>query len=453
MILLIDIFQYALAFLLALGILVTFHEWGHYWVAKRLGVKIERFSVGFGNPIWSRKVGPDQTEFCIAPIPLGGYVKMLGDDDTDVPEHEAHRAFNRQSLKVRSAIVVAGPLANFILAILFYMLMYIVGVNGVKPVVGEVTEGGLADHIGLQNGHIIAAIDDEPMYAWKNVQQAILSHTLRDEEIQITVQDDKAREYVLYFDTRQLDIDEFAKQSLFDQLGFKPYQPPFPAKIARVSTDKPAALAGLQAGDEIIQIDGQPVDTWLAAAAFIQNSPDTALLVTVLRGAETLRFSVTPESVDGKGIIGIQAQSPVYPENYLVIERYGPLAAFSMGIQKTWDMTVLSLKMIKKMIVGDISLKNLSGPVTIAEFSGKTFQMGLVTYLSFLALVSLSLGIINLLPIPVLDGGHLFLYLIEWIKGGPLSEQSLFVFQRIGLVLLVLLMGLALFNDINRLLE
>jgi regulator of sigma E protease len=447
-----DFLQTILAFIITLGILITAHEWGHYWVAKRLDVKILKFSVGFGPALWQRRRGSDQTEFVVAAVPLGGYVRMLGEDDDEYDPAEAHRAFNRKPLKVRAAIVAAGPIANFIFAILAYMIMYMFGVSGVKPVVGEINPDSPAQRAGFVSGHIIESVNGTPVQRWESMIQATLQGLLENKHVDFLVRDDKQRRYTLALDLSSISLDDFGKSNLFEKIGFTPYRPIMRAEIHEVTPGGRAEQGGLRGGDIILECNGAPISTWQEWAEWIQNNPENDLHVRVQRGTEQLEFLVRPLAENGSGRLGVLAKSPSWPEEYLSLERYNPWQALLMGAQKTWDMSVLTLRMLGKMLMLEISTDNISGPISIAQYAGHSMDAGGVTFLSFLALISLSLGILNLLPIPMLDGGHLFLYLVEWAKGRPLSDAAQGFLQRIGLTLLLLLMGLAFFNDINRLL-
>jgi regulator of sigma E protease len=447
-----DFLQTILAFIITLGLLITAHEWGHYWVAKRLGVKILRFSIGFGPALWQRRLGPDHTEFVVAAVPLGGYVQMLGEQDDEYDPAEAHRAFNRKPLKVRAAIVAAGPIANFIFAILAYMAMYMFGVSGIKPVIGEVNPDSPAQRAGFQSGYIIDAVNDTPVQRWEAMIQATLTSVLQDKQAQISVRDAQHYQQTLYLDLSGVSLDDFSKTSLFDTLGFSPYRPQMGTEIHQVTPGGRADQGGMRAGDKILKCNGKEVKTWQEWAEFIHSHPEQDLEVEIQRGDDILTLVVRPAVEDGSGRLGVIAQSPSWPPEYLTLERYWPLQALWMGIEKTWDMCLLTLRMLGKMLILEVSSENISGPISIAQYAGHSMEAGGVTFLSFLALISLSLGILNLLPIPMLDGGHLFLYLIEWSKGSPVSDTAQAVLQRVGLTMLLLLMGLAIFNDINRLL-
>jgi regulator of sigma E protease len=437
--------QALLAFAVVIGILVTIHEFGHFWVAKKLGVKILRFSIGFGNPFWSRRFGKDKTEFAIAPIPLGGYVKMLDEREGEVAPEELHRAFNQQSLKVRTAIVFAGPLFNFLFAILAYTMMYMYGVTGMAALVGEVTPQSVAEQAGFNVGDQIIAVNGQPTLRWSSVIEASLQQMLDDkQELIYSVKNRQGYESNLRLNLGNLTVDDIAGGEFFQKFGMRPFRPPLPALIGEVTANSAAEQAGLKRGDKIIKLDNQEISDWTALVKYIIQRPEQDIRVEIERNHQQLSLILRPDNVSGKGRMGVYAP-------YFVTERYGVWKAFTQGIEKTWDMSVLTLRLMAKMLTLQISYEHISGPISIAQFAGQSAQLGIAIFLSFLGLVSVSLGVLNLLPIPLLDGGHLFLYLIEGIKGSPVSENTESVLQRVGLTLLIGLMGLAVFNDLGRL--
>jgi len=441
--------QTLLAFLVVIGILVTVHEFGHYWVAKRLGVKILKFSIGFGPSLWSHRLGKDNTEFAIAAIPLGGYVQMLDEREGNVSslnEEELSRAFNRQTLPVRTAIVAAGPLFNLIFAIIAYTMMYMIGVTGIKAWVAEVTPNGLAAQAGFRADDQIIAVNNVPTKRWESVLQATLQSLLDGKNnisYQVKNEQGYQQEIILNL-TDQLTIDDFAQGHFFDQIGMQPHRPPGPAILGTIIPDSAAEKAGLLAGDKIIALDDQPIEDWLAWAKYISERPDQAIKATIERKLNQFELTIIPENVNGTGRMGVYVP-------FWVQEKYPFWTALTKGIDKTWEISILTIQIMYKMLTLKVSTEHISGPITIAQFAGQSAQLGLSRFLSFLGLVSVSLGIINLLPIPMLDGGHLFLYLIEAIKGSPVTEQTELILQKIGLTLLLGLMGLAIFNDIGRL--
>jgi len=444
-----------LAFIALIGILVAVHEFGHAWTAHRLGVKVQRFSIGFGQTLWMRHLGPDDTEFVIAAIPLGGYVKMLDEREEEVPADELHRAFNRQSLKVRTAIVVAGPLFNLLFAILAYMLVYLFGVTGMKALVGEVIPHSIADRAGFQTGYQIIAVNGQATARWDSVIQTTLEQLLNEEYgLKYSVQTPTGNQYELSLDLQNFTIDDIAEKGFLDKLGMYPFRPAAPAQITEIVPDSAAQRANLQAGDKILAVDGETIKNWDEWADYISKRPNMEITASIERNQQTLTVLIKPDNYNGQGRMGVYGPRQFdIPEQYLITERYSLWQSLTKGVFTTWEMSVLSLRVMFKMLLLEISPKNISGVISIAEYAGKTVQLGFVAFLNFLGLVSVSLAVINLLPIPLLDGGHLLLYAIEGVKGSPLTETSEYLLQRIGLVLLLSLMGLAIFNDLTRLLN
>ncbi|MCK5524491.1 MAG: RIP metalloprotease RseP [Thiomargarita sp.] len=440
------IIQTLLAFIVVIGILVTVHEFGHYWVARHLDVKILRFSIGFGKPLWLRRFGKDQTEFVIAPFPLGGYVKMLGEQkDEEIAPEDLSRAFSRKPLWVRTAIVFAGPLFNFLFAIIAYTIMFMVGVTGMTALVGEVTPQSLAEQAGFRSGQQIIAINEQPAARWDSVMQATLQQLLDNkQELIYTVQDNPGHQHDIVLNLQGFTIDDLAQGQFFKKVGLRPYRSPWPALIGEVMPDHAAEKAGLQYGDKIIALDDKPISDWSSWAEYVNQRPGQDIHAEIERNGQRLKLILIPDNINGKGRMGVYAP-------YFTIERYNLWNSFTNGIEKTYDMSILTLRLMVKMLTLQVSYEHISGPISIAQFAGQSAQLGLAVFLSFLGLVSVSLGVINLLPIPLLDGGHLFLYSIEWVKGSPVTENTEFFLQRIGLALLLCLMGLAIFNDLERL--
>ena len=443
-----------LAFIVALAILISIHEFGHFWVARKLGVKVLRFSIGFGKPLWKKTGKVDNTEYVVAAIPLGGYVKMLDEREAPVAEAEQHRAFNRQNLKVRSAIVFAGPLFNFLFAIFAYWLVFVVGDTGMKPIVGDVIENSPAAEAGLLPGDRITAIGERQTATWENTVYALLASSIETEQVAVTVSD--AQDYPRSLQLDLADIDpENTDVSLLEQMGVTPFSPKLPAVIGEIVAGEAADRAGLKKSDKVIAVNQEPVESWSAWVDVIRKNPEQSLLVTIEREAALMDVTLIPKKTslgdETIGRIGAAAEIPEgFLEQYQAKVSYGPLVAVKLSVEKTWDFSVLTLNVLGKILIGDASVNNLSGPITIAQTAGKTASIGFIYFVKFLAIVSISLGVLNLLPIPVLDGGHLFFFLLEAIKGSPLSEGFIEFGQRIGLALLIALMGLAFYVDISR---
>ncbi|MBJ8368249.1 sigma E protease regulator RseP [Citrobacter cronae] len=441
------------AFIVALGVLITVHEFGHFWVARRCGVRVERFSIGFGKALWRRtdKLG---TEYVIALIPLGGYVKMLDERAEPVVPELRHYAFNNKTVGQRAAIIAAGPIANFLFAIFAYWLVFIIGVPGVRPVVGEITPNSIAAQAQIQPGTELKAVDGIETPDWDAVRLQLVSK-IGDEHTTLSVAQFGSNQR----QDKTLDLRHWAfepdKQDPVASLGIRPRGPQIESVLSEVQTNSAASKAGLQAGDRIVKVNGQPLTQWMMFVTLVRDNPDKPLALDIERQGSSLSLTLTPDSkqVNGKaeGFAGVVPKIIPLPDEYKTVRQYGPFSAIVEASDKTWQLMKLTVSMLGKLITGDVKLNNLSGPISIAQGAGMSAEFGVIYYLMFLALISVNLGIINLFPLPVLDGGHLLFLAIEKLKGGPVSERVQDFSYRIGSILLVLLMGLALFNDFSRL--
>lgn len=449
-----DLLHTLLSFLVALGVLITVHEFGHFWVARRLGVKVLRFSIGFGRPLW-RRVGGDGTEYVLAGIPLGGYVKMLDEREEAVDPAEAHLAFNRQVLWKRAAIVLAGPLFNLGFAILLYWGLLVVGETGSRALIGAVTPGSLAAEAGIEVGDELLQIGDRPTPTWEAAVFALMAESLEGEDLPVRVRDRDGDEQRLVLSGPGLAAlpDD---PGILGQIGLSPAQPPLPPRIGTLVPGEAAEQAGLRPGDLILSVAGEPVATWDAWVKQVRDHPGQSLSLRLERGGEELELDLTPRPVPGPdGEIGRVGAGVEVPEallaEYRAEVRLGPLDAAQVAVAKTFDMSWLMLKVMGRMLTGQASVENLSGPISIAESAGRSASHGVDYFIKFLAVVSISLGVLNLLPIPLLDGGHLLFFLVEAIKGSPLSESLQMLGQRVGVVLIAALMSLAFYVDLQRL--
>jgi regulator of sigma E protease len=440
--------------LVALGVLVTFHEFGHFWVARRCGVKVLRFSVGFGMPLlrWHDRKG---TEYVLAAIPLGGYVKMLDEREGEVPVEQLDQAFNRKTVYQRIAIVIAGPVANFLLAIVFFWFLAMLGSQQVRPVIGTVETGSLADKAGLSSGQEIVAIDGEPTSGWAAVNLQLVRRLGESGTVALQV-----REQGSTIDSpRQLVLDNWLKGAdepdPIKSLGIRPWRPALPPVLAELDPKGPAQAAGLKTGDRLLALDGQPLNDWQQVVDSVRLRPQAKISLRIERDGTQLDVPLTlaarGEGKAATGYLGAGVKGVDWPPEMLREVSFGPLAAVGEGARRTWTMSVLTLDSLRKMLFGELSVKNLSGPITIAKVAGASAQSGIGDFLNFLAYLSISLGVLNLLPIPVLDGGHLLFYLIEWARGRPLSDRVQGWGVQIGISLVVGVMLLALVNDLGRL--
>ncbi len=448
-----DLATTVLAFLVTVGILVVIHEYGHYLMARAMGVKILRFSVGFGKTVLLKRRGPDQTEWVLAAIPLGGYVKMADEREAPVDAIDRPRAFNNKSVAARIAIVLAGPMANFLLAPVLYWVLFIAGMPGDKPVMGDPIGNTPAAAAGLANGDVVTSVGGEAVSTWNDVRWLLLKEAVRREPTLIEVQADNGSHSAHSMDLSRLTKEDL-DGDLLGKLGMRPFRPPVAARLGRVVDASAAQRAGLAQGDVITAIDGASTASWGDFTAIVRASAGKPLVLDVQRGGQRLSIRATPEArKNGMGQLGVEPSQEV-SDAYAKLEttiRYGPVQAAGKSVAKVWDLSIFSVKMLGSMIVGDVSWKNLSGPLTIAEYAGQSARMGWITSVAFLALVSISLGVLNLLPIPLLDGGHLVYYFAEIVSGKPVSARIMEIGQRFGLALLVGLTFFAFYNDLNRL--
>jgi regulator of sigma E protease len=444
-----------LAFIVAIVVLVAFHEYGHYLVARLCGVKVLRFSIGFGKILYIKKFAGGETEWVISAIPLGGYVKMLDEREGEVKPEDLPRAFNRQPVLRRMAIVAAGPLANLLLAILFYWGLFIYGVPGLKPVIGDIAPGTPAAVAQLHAQETIVSINGTDTPSWQEVRWVLLDTVLQGggANLEIRTPQGEVMQRVLDINTltaADLDSDFVGK------LGLQPYQPVVRPVIGKLVDGGVAQYAGLKVDDTILSANGVPIADWDAWVEMVRSHSASLLHLEIKREGHLMTLDLTPAVVtEGKNQVGKIGAAPKIDQHEfdaLMTEvRYPPIKALGQAVRKTWETAVVSLQMMGRMIVGQVSLKNLSGPVTIADYAGQSAHMGLGAYLSFLALISISLGVLNLLPVPLLDGGHLLYYTVEMIKGSPVPEKLWDAGQKVGIALLFTLMALALFNDFSRL--
>ncbi len=443
-------------FIVAIGLLVAFHEYGHFWVARKLGVKILRFSVGFGRVIWSFQKNAQATEYVISAVPLGGYVKMLDEREGPVEKQDLPFAFNQQPLLSRVLIVLAGPVFNLLLAVILFWWVFVIGEIGIRPVLGPVEPDTLAAQAGFEEGEEIVAVNGKKTPTWTEVLSVILSSAVTGNEgIDVEVLNTDG-----FNKHKQLSISEDDARDpdkLIEKLGLVPWVPPLKPRIGNVLPNESAAKAGLQKGDVIISADGQHIETWSQWVEFVQIRPNKTIDLIVERNDRQLNLQITPAAFDSaKGIIGRIGAGVEIPEGMMDSMRVeyslAPVEALGAAFKRTYMYSLATLKVIGSMLIGKASVENLSGPISIAQFAGQSASMGFVYFLKFLGSVSVGLAVVNLLPIPVLDGGHLLFYAIEAVKGSPLSEQAQILFQNIGLLILILLMSFAVILDLGRIL-
>jgi len=443
------------AFIVVLGVLIVVHEFGHYLAARYCGVRVLRFSVGFGRTLWQRRLGRDGTEWAVGIFPLGGYVKMLDEREGEVAPEELERAFNRQSVGKRSLIVAAGPAANFVLAIVLYWAVFMLGSEELRPILGTPPVASPAAVAGIVNGEQVRTVDGEPVVTWNDLRWMLLHKAAIQESVELEVINER-REIAL----RRLPLAAAGEQGwegdALERLGVRFFRPNMPPVVGKVMAGSPGELAGIRQGDEIVAIDGVTVHTWHEFVLLVREAAARSLRVELLRGGRIVAVNVIPEAVSERGKqigrIGVAvAESRDTGREVRTFVRYGFFAAGAKAVAETWDKSVFSLVMLGKMLTGEVSWRNLSGPVTIADYAGQSARLGIDYYLKFMALVSISLGVLNLLPIPVLDGGHLMYHMIEVVRRRPLSERAMEISQQVGLSILFVLMAFAFFNDMNRL--
>lgn len=440
--------------LVALGVLVTFHEYGHFWVARRCGVKVLRFSVGFGRPLcrWYDRQG---TEFVIAAIPLGGYVKMLDEREGDVPPALLYQTFNRKTVRQRIAIVSAGPLANFLLALVFFWALAMLGTEQIRPVVGAVEIGSLADRAGLTAGQEIVEINGKPTSGWSEVNLQLIRRLGESGSLEMLVRDGEDGQT----QRLQLELNNWLKGAEepdpIGSLGIRPWRPVIAPIVAQLDPDGPAQAAGVRLGDRLVSLDGQPLGEWQEVIDRVRPLGGKSVVLQVERDGLMIELPMNlaqrGEGDERRGYLGAGVAGGEWPQEMLRNVSFGPVEAIGQGLSRTWTMSVLTLDSLKKMLFGELSVKNLSGPITIAKVAGASAQSGVGDFLNFLAYLSISLGVLNLLPIPVLDGGHLLFYMVEWVRGRPLSDRVQGWGVQIGISLVVGVMLLALVNDLGRL--
>ncbi len=446
-------------FIIAIGTLVAFHEFGHYWVARLLKVKVLRFSIGFGKPlfIWKKQRGEDLIEFVVAAIPLGGYVKMLDEREGTVDSSLRHRAFNTQPVASRFAIVAAGPIFNFILAIVFYFIFFMNGETGIKPIIAESSIDSAAAQAGFQREDEILAVGDSVVKTWSTFRIALIDQGIDEKVLNIRVKTAN-----LSIIERKLSLGDLhilnEKEDVTKLLGFSLWRPEIPAQIGGITPKSPSETAGLKAKDFVVSINNHAIKNWRELVKIIQQNPSKPLNFRINRNGEQRNLQLTPdEKQQNDRVIGFMGAYPEMPEALINKSKthieYSPIGAFVRALDETWTFSALTLKVFKKMLIGEAALENISGPITIAKYAGETASLGFLTYIKFLAMISISLGVLNLLPVPMLDGGHLFYYIIEIVKGSPVSQHFEEMGQRLGLTLLFLLMSLAIFNDIQRLIS
>ena len=441
-----------LAFIVAISILVAVHEYGHYIVGRWTGMKVLRFSIGFGKPVWTWIRGKDHTEYCISAIPLGGYVRFLDGREGPVDPEDEGRAFNHRPIPARIAVLLAGPLFNFLFAIFAYWILFLGGIPTLQPAVGSVAPDSYAAHAGLEFGDKIVAVGDVDTADWESTLVNIFDRVVADGRVPLTLEtnDGRQRRATIVIGENAADLTE--PNMLFEGLGFEPWQPP--AIIGELIEDGAAAGAGLAIDDRIVSVDGEPVDNYRDLVNVVSIRAGEQVIVEYIRDGQMTAVSVVigQQEIEGeiRGLLGVRASSDI--GSYYYLRKFGPIDSVTQAVQRTWTTTLFTLRMLGRMVTGDVSIKNISGPINIAQFAGDSARRGLDEFLAFMALISISLGVLNLLPLPVLDGGQIVFQTIEFAKGSPLSERSQIIGQNFGILALILLMSFAFYNDIARIL-
>ena len=447
-----------IGFLIAIGVLVAVHEFGHYWVARKLGVKVLRFSVGFGKPLWKKVAGPDNTEYVIAALPLGGYVKMLGENDPDTPvaEHERHRAFDNQPIWKRSLIILAGPGINFLFAIILFTLLGLQTVDRLDPVFGKAPEVSAVAKAGIKEGDRLLSVNGRKVDYLAHQQLYIMNQVLQGNTLELEVLSGSGKR-VLEVETADIPIYDISPANMMYQLGIIPSSPPISSEIAMVAPESPAQGAGIKVGDKVVEISGQAVNGWSDLSRLIAPYPGKKIDLVIERSGQRVNFDIVPEArpFNGKeiGVIGVGPKATPYSDDQFVSVNRNLWGAFVDGLDQTWQMSTVTLRMLGKMITLQVSHKNVNGPIMIANVAGQAIQLGLDYYIRILAVISISLGVMNLLPIPILDGGHLLVHLVEGVAGKRAAENFLAIGQRFGIIILLGFMSLAFYNDIFKLLN
>jgi regulator of sigma E protease len=449
------ILSYLLAFLVAIGVLVAVHEYGHFWMARRMGIRVIRYSIGFGRPLW-RRLDSKGTEFALSAIPLGGYVKLLDEREGPVADADLSMAYNRKPVWQRILVLLAGPFANFLFAVVAYWVVFVAGVPALKPVLGEVTPDSVAARSGLVAGDEIVAVGRHATAGREAVMLAILDRLMEGGTIDLAVRSEGGATHVVPLRIEGSTLPLTEPGALLPGLGFEFWYPSVPARVGKILEGSPAERAGLKPDDMIVEVGGAPVADFAALVRVVQPAAGRTLDFTVERAGDrvVVPVEVEAEREGGRliGRIGVQPAAPApVPEDMRTRERYGPLAAVGKAVGKTWDMSALTVRLLWNVVTGDVSAKNLSGPINIAEYAGFSARQGILAFLSFLSIVSVSLFVLNLLPIPILDGGQILYQLAELAKGRPLSERAQAVGQQIGIALLLVLMSFAFYNDLSRL--